>query len=138
MRSAQELFEIYILFIKTEHVDPITDDDRLYDADLSSVVDPVEAGAAGLVEIVVVRGRADAEPGGQVRVPGGGCRQLVEHVVVSLGLRLVSDPGLLQQVILTSHYYQIFEYLVFQYNCPSLIARMVSFIDCLMKFLMMP
>ena len=54
MRSAQELFEICILFIKTEHVDPITDDDRLYDADLSSVVDPVEAGAAGLVEIVVV------------------------------------------------------------------------------------
>ena len=37
----------------------------------------------------------------QVRVAGGGGRQLVEHVVVTLRLGLVSDPRLLQEVILS-------------------------------------
>ena len=40
------------------------------------------------------------ELGRQVRVAGGGRRQLIEHVVVTLRLGLVSDPGLLQEVIL--------------------------------------
>ena len=41
------------------------------------------------------------ELGRQVRVAGGGGRQLVEHVVVTLRLGLVSDPRLLQEVILS-------------------------------------
>ena len=41
------------------------------------------------------------ELGRQVRVAGGGGRQLVEHVVVTLRLGLVSDAGLLQEVILS-------------------------------------
>ena len=69
--------------------------------DLWRVVDPVEAGAARLWEIVIVRGRPDVELGRQVRVAGGGGRQLVEHVVVTLRLGLVSDPRLLQEVILS-------------------------------------
>ena len=40
------------------------------------------------------------ELGRQVRVAGGGGRQLVEHVVVTLRLGLVSDPRLLQEIIL--------------------------------------
>ena len=76
------------------------DDGLLKIADLSRVIDPVQAGAAWLWEIVVVGGRPDVELGRQVRVAGGGCRQLIEHVVVTLRLGLVSDPGLLQEVIL--------------------------------------
>ena len=45
-------------------------------------------------------GRLDVELGRQVRVAGGGGRQLIEHVVVALRLGLVSDPRLLQEVIL--------------------------------------
>ena len=69
--------------------------------DLCRVVDPIEAGAAWLWEIVIVRGRPDVELGRQVRVAGGGGCQLVEHVVVTLRLGLVSNPRLLQEVILS-------------------------------------
>ena len=69
-------------------------------ADLSCVIDPIEAGAAWLWEIVVMGGRLDVELGRQVRVAGGGGRQLIEHVVVALRLGLVGDPRLLQEVIL--------------------------------------
>ena len=68
-------------------------------ADLSRVIDPIEAGAAWLWEIVVMGGRLDVELGRQVRVAGGGSRQLIEHVVVALLRRMRHNPGLFQQVL---------------------------------------
>ena len=82
--------------------------------------------------------RLDVELGRQVRVAGGGGRQLIEHVVVTLGLGLVGDPRLLQEVILAEIHVNINK-TVLKLGCNFNHDAMdeVSFIDCLMKFLMM-
>ena len=75
------------------------------------------------------------ELGRQVRVAGGGGRQLIEHVVVTLRLGLVGDPRLLQEVILAEIHINIVLILGSNFNHDA--TDEVSFIDCLMKFLMM-
>ena len=80
-------------------------------------------------------GRLDVELGRKVRVAGGGSRQLIEHVVVALRLGLVGDPRLLQKVILAEIHINIVLILGSNFNHDA--TDEVSFIDCLMKFLMM-
>ena len=67
---------------------------------LCCIVDAVQPGATGLVEVVVRRGRQHGELFCKAWVSLGGRCQLVEYVVVPLGLGLVSDPRLFQQVVL--------------------------------------
>ena len=67
---------------------------------LCCIVDAVQPGATGLVEVVVRGGRQHGELFCKTRVSLGSRSQLVEYVVVPLLSRLVSDPRLLQQVVL--------------------------------------
>ena len=67
---------------------------------LRCIVDAVQLGATGLVEVVIGGGRQNGELFCKSRVSLGGGSELVEDVVVSLLCRLVGDPRLLQQVVL--------------------------------------
>ena len=67
---------------------------------LCCIVDAVQPGAAGLVEVVVGGGRQHRELFCKARVSLGRGGELVEDVVVPLLRGLVSDPRLLQQVVL--------------------------------------
>ena len=67
---------------------------------LCCIVDAVQPGATGLVEVVVRGGRQHGELFCKTWVSLGGRSQLVEYVVVPLRLGLVGDPRLFQQVVL--------------------------------------